>query len=99
MSSFSQLTKTIVYQKKFYKIREERLNSITFGKQKLLKLIIIYPEEKDNNFGKTKRILGTENSLYLLHNENVTQYFIGETYKCVTLSIIVSQSVNNNDSL
>ena len=57
----------------------------------MLKLKIdFFPNEKDNE-QNVIRIYGTDESLKLLNDNKVTQYFIDGTYKCVPYSL---KSVN-----
>ena len=98
-SSFNTLKKNISYQKKFFKLREKRFDNITLGSEKLMKLKLIYP---DNKIDKTIRIFGTKNSLKLLSDEMVTQYFIDGTYKCVphsldTVEVLIILIAYNNE--
>ena len=98
-SSFNTLKKNISYQKKFSKLRDERLDNITLGSEELMKLILIYP---DNKIDKTIRIFGTKNSLKLLIDGMVTQYFIDGTYKCVphsldTIEVLILLIAYNNE--
>jgi hypothetical protein len=77
----------IQYQKKLITLREERLDTILYDSEKLLKLKLIYPDEKDNKLEKTIRIFGTKNSLELLSDKKVAPYFIDGTYKYVPHSL------------
>ena len=67
--------------------REQRLDNILFDKKHLLKTKIeFYTKEKPNE-KNVIRIFATEETLKLLNDDEITQYFIDGTYKCVPHSI------------
>ena len=74
---------------KYHEAREHMLDNIEFNKEKLLKFKLIYisKDKKNENIKNTIRIFGTDNSLELLNNANIDQYFIDGTYHCVPHSI------------
>ena len=51
----------VVLSGELKRLREERLDTILYGSEKLLKLKLIYPDDQDNKLEKTIRIIATKN--------------------------------------
>jgi len=87
LSQFNTYKQSLKKEFEFYQLRENRLDNILFEDQHLLKLKIeFFPNEKDK-YQNVIRIYGTEESLKLLNDNKIGQYFIDCTYKCVPHSL------------
>ena len=85
LSQFNNYKKRFVKTIKYNDNREEIIDSIELNKEKLMKFKIEYLNE--NNTTNTIRIYATNDSIKLLNDKNISQYFIDGTYKCVPHSI------------
>ena len=91
-SQFSKF-KNAFYKKKFFcQHRNERLNEIKLSGKNLLLANIKYKEQTGEKY-KSFKIYGTPKSISLLNNEDITQYFVDTTYKCLPNEIEEAKSL------
>ena len=70
----------------------ERLNEIKLSGKNLLLANIKYKEQTGDKY-KSFKIYGTHKSISLLNNEDITQYFVDTTYKCLPNEIEEAKSL------
>lgn len=87
LSQFNTYKKNLKNENKFYQERENLIDNIKFENENLLKIKIEYNEGNVNSEKNIIRIYGIKESLKLLDDDDVTQYFIDGTYKCVPNAI------------